>query len=107
MIYIFTHSYPYARRGEVFLNGEMRAVQAMDLADHIRFVPLCREKGVSESACPAVASEPFLLDKSGLSSLWRMVCVGIGMVCQASFWRMWADFNRNMSFIANLKQGVK
>ncbi len=40
MIYIFTHSYPYARRGEVFLNDEKREVQTMGLADEVRFVPL-------------------------------------------------------------------
>lgn len=111
MIYIFTHSYPYARRGEVFLNGEMRAVQAMGLADRVRFVPLCREKGVPVSACPAVGAEPFLLGLSdGVSrwkSLWRSVRIGMGMVFQPSFWRMPADFNRNLSFLTNLKQGIR
>lgn len=111
MIYIFTHSYPYARRGEVFLNDEMRAVQTMGLADEVRFVPLCREKGVPVSACPTVRSEPCLLGVSeGVSwwkSLWRSIRIGIGMVCQPLFWRMPADFNRRLSFRANLRQGTK
>lgn len=106
MIYIFTHSYPYARRGEVFLSAEMRAVQTMGLADRIRFVPLCREKGVSVSACPTVDTEPFLLDVSG-TSLWRLVRIGIGVVFQPSFWRMPVDFNRSLSFLTNLKQGFR
>lgn len=111
MVYIFTHSYPYACRGEVFLSGEMLAVQAMGLTDRIRFVPLCREKGVSESACPAVDSEPCLLGMSaGVSrgkSLWRSVRLWMGLCLQPAFWRMPADFNRALSFWTNLTQGIK
>lgn len=107
MIYIFTHSYPYARRGEVFLNDEMRVVQTMGLSGQVCFVPLCREAGVSTSAFPAVDSEPCLLGVSDAPSLWRLVRIAISMVLQPSFWRMPADFNRTMSFGANLKQGIK
>ncbi|MDE6514435.1 MAG: glycosyltransferase [Bacteroidales bacterium] len=69
-------------------------MKEMELLDCVRFVPLCREKGVSESACPAVHSETFLLDMSSLSSLWRMVRIGIGMFFQPLFWRMRAAYRK-------------
>ena len=72
MIYIFTHSYPYTRCGEVFLGSEIRFAQAMGLADSICLVPLRHEKG-TVSVCPVVRSEPCLLSVSNVPSLWRLV----------------------------------
>lgn len=107
MIYIFTHSYPYARRGEVFLNDEMRAVRALGLTDRICFVPLRREAGVAEPVCPAVRCEPFLLGGSGLRVVWRKVYLLVGMLSQSLFWRIPADFNPELSVFANIGQGGK
>ena len=105
MIYLFTHSYPYARRGEVFLHDEMLSARALGLADRIRFVPLRKEAG-AETPDPSAArfqTEAGLLD-GGWGRRLRLLC---GMLFQARFWRMPADFPPVLPRVRCLKQGIK
>lgn len=109
MIYILTHSFPYARRGEVFLRDEMRVLADLKKLDNVRFVPLRKEPGVGENGPTAVdsvlfaQSEPCLLNVG----LGHKVSLLFTMVLQARFWKMPLDFNRKMPFFTCLKQGIK
>lgn len=113
MIYLFTHSYPYARRGEVFLRDEMLSARALGLGGRIRFVPLCREPGVDTPVAIGVPAGSEVSEVSEafeaplLNSLWRRICLLASMLWQARFWRIPTDFNPTLPRTVCLRQGVK